>query len=116
QAKKDHEVLTKNGFAPKLAEFLDVVERDPYEDTPGHHYEELLSNLKGIHSRRINRSNQFTYEVLPNGRFGGYWWTATEYSRGSAYIRGMGYYGGYVGMDNHYKEFASSVRCVRDGN
>jgi len=66
QAKKDHAIVKKNGFASKLAEFLNVVERDPYEDTPGHHYEELKSNLKGIHTRRFNRPNRFTYEVVEN--------------------------------------------------
>jgi len=66
QAKKDYAVAIKNGFAQKTVEFFDTVERDPYENTPGHHYEELSDNLKGIHSRRFNRANRFTYEVLPN--------------------------------------------------
>jgi len=66
QAQRDYETATKNGFTDKLAEIFDVVERDPYENTPGHHYEELKGNLKGRHSRRLNRHNRFIYEVLPN--------------------------------------------------
>jgi len=66
QAKKDYDIAKNNGFARKLSEMLSVVERDPYEDTPGHHYEALTDNLKGIHTRRLNRQNRFVYEVLPN--------------------------------------------------
>jgi len=66
QAQKDYEIATKNGYTDKLVEIFDVVERDPFEKTPGHHYEELKGNLKGRRSRRINRPNRFTYEVLPN--------------------------------------------------
>jgi Txe/YoeB family toxin of Txe-Axe toxin-antitoxin module len=43
-----------------------VIERDPFEDTPGHHYEELKDNLKGKHTRRLNLQNRFAYEVLEN--------------------------------------------------
>ncbi|GBU21492.1 hypothetical protein R80B4_01385 [Fibrobacteres bacterium R8-0-B4] len=66
QAKKDYDIAKKNGFARKLSEIFSVVERDPYEDTPGHHYEALLDNLKGIHTRRLNIHNRFVYEILPN--------------------------------------------------
>jgi Txe/YoeB family toxin of toxin-antitoxin system len=66
QAEKDYEIAKRNGFAKKLSEFIKVVERDPYEDTPGHHYEELKDNYKGIHTRRFNRANRFAYEVLEN--------------------------------------------------
>jgi Txe/YoeB family toxin of Txe-Axe toxin-antitoxin module len=45
QAKKDYGVAKKSGFASKLADIFKVIERDPFEDTPGHHYEELKDNL-----------------------------------------------------------------------
>jgi Txe/YoeB family toxin of toxin-antitoxin system len=66
QAKKDYSTAVKNGYKSKLDEIHEVIERDPYEPTPGHRYEELKGDLKGIHSRRLNLSNRFTYEILLN--------------------------------------------------
>lgn len=66
KAKKDYEHAARRGFAKLLSEFFDTVENDPYEDTPGHFYEELKGNLKGIHTRRLDYHNRFAYQILPN--------------------------------------------------
>jgi len=65
-AKKDAKVARRNGFKDKVDDMIKVVRRDPYEDTPSHFYEELKGNLKGVHTRRLDYSNRFAYQVLPN--------------------------------------------------
>lgn len=70
-------------------------------------------------------TNETGFTALPGGvrsdfgLFGlvgleGYWWSATEYSATSAWIRGMSYNSGGVGVYRTYKESGFSVRCVRD--
>jgi len=44
----------------------------------------------------------------------GYWWSATEASGSSAYLRLMSYYDDDVDRDEHYKYYLFSVRCVQD--
>jgi Txe/YoeB family toxin of Txe-Axe toxin-antitoxin module len=66
QAEKDYATAVKNGYELKLDKIHEVIERDPYERTPGHRYEELTGNLRGIHSRSLDYTNRFTYEILPN--------------------------------------------------
>jgi uncharacterized protein (TIGR02145 family) len=44
----------------------------------------------------------------------GDWWSASEYNSNSAYGRGMGNYGNYVGHGNYDKGYLYSVRCVRN--
>jgi len=66
QAKKDARIVRQNGFKDKADEIIKIIRRNPYEDTPGHFFEELKGNLKGRYSRRLNYHNRFTYEVLDN--------------------------------------------------
>jgi Txe/YoeB family toxin of Txe-Axe toxin-antitoxin module len=66
RADKGYDIAVKNGYESKLDKIAEVIERDPYEPTPGHRFEELKGDLKGIYSRRLNLSNRFTYEILPN--------------------------------------------------
>jgi len=44
----------------------------------------------------------------------GDWWTATEYSNENAYCWGMGFSKNYVSYHDFNKDYAFSVRCVRD--
>jgi len=66
QAGKDYETAERAGRKAKLDEILSVLERDPFEPTPGHRFELLKNNLKGHYSRRINRHNRVLYTVHPN--------------------------------------------------
>jgi uncharacterized protein (TIGR02145 family) len=45
---------------------------------------------------------------------GGYWWSSTENSTGSAWDRNLNYYSGFVSRFYGSKAYGYSVRCVRD--
>jgi len=66
RARKEFETAKKNGCGKKLNIILKTVEKDPFEPTPGQYFEELIGNLKGIYSRRLDYHNRFIYEVFPN--------------------------------------------------
>jgi uncharacterized protein (TIGR02145 family) len=46
--------------------------------------------------------------------YGGYWWTAEEYSGGYAYYRSMYYHDDLVDEDYDVKGLGFSVRCVKE--
>ena len=80
---------------------------------------------KSSWNKKGNGMDDYGFSALPGGRrysdgsFNyagnlGFWWTATEYDSGSAYLRGMGYDGDYVGKDDFDKSIGYSVRCVED--
>jgi|TergutMp193P3_1026864.scaffolds.fasta_scaffold32856_2 Txe/YoeB family toxin of toxin-antitoxin system len=66
RARKELETAKKNGCGVEINKILKVVERDPFEPTPGHRFEKLVGELKDHYSRRINYHNRFIYTVLPN--------------------------------------------------
>jgi uncharacterized protein (TIGR02145 family) len=80
-----------------------------------------------IHWKKPNygATNSSSFSALPggcrddSGPFGiigyfGYWWSSTEYGTASAWSRYLGYdYAGITRSSNN-KEFAFSVRCVKD--
>jgi len=66
QAIKDKDDAERAGLKPKLSKILGVLERNPYEPTPGHRFEQLKGNLKGACSRRIDYNNRVIYTILPN--------------------------------------------------
>jgi len=66
KAKKDEVTARRAGYGAKFAEIMNTVKRNPFEPTPGHHFEKLVGNLKNSYSRCINHHNRFVYEVLPN--------------------------------------------------
>jgi uncharacterized protein (TIGR02145 family) len=74
-----------------------------------------------------NGTDAYGFSALPGGyglsygRFKlvgdyGYWWSATEYSASSAYLRCMYYYGAHVDRGNYNDDKANffSVRCAQD--
>jgi uncharacterized protein (TIGR02145 family)/uncharacterized repeat protein (TIGR02543 family) len=85
-------------------------------------------NLKaksGWSGKKGNGTDKFGVSALPGGYRGsggnfnsaginGNWWTATEFSDGLAYFRGMSY--NYDGVDeiNSDKSYGLSVRCVQN--
>jgi len=102
-----------------------------------HEWEKLVAAATGDYSAGYNLksksgwynngngSDKFGFSALPGGRrysdgnfdiagSSGNWWTATEYSDGHAYIRGMNYLDDYVGESYFYKSYGFSARCVQD--
>jgi uncharacterized protein (TIGR02145 family) len=72
-----------------------------------------------------NGTDDYGFSALPGGfraqdgsfsdaGYGGYWWTATEYSDGFAYFRDMGYYYDHVIEYDNGKGHGFSARCVHD--
>lgn len=70
-------------------------------------------------------NNESGFTALPGGdrdtngdfydfRYGGLWWSSTEYYTGYAWTRYLGYSDGDVGRDFDYKSMGFSVRCLRD--
>jgi len=43
-----------------------IVERNPFEPTPGHRFEKLKGYNPPIYTRRIDRKNRFVYTVEDN--------------------------------------------------
>jgi uncharacterized protein (TIGR02145 family) len=69
--------------------------------------------------------DEFGFSAFPGGTRGtdgaffnigiyGYWWTSTEYSSTSAWLRLMGYSYGDVFRDYYSETYGVSVRCLRD--
>ncbi len=66
QAQKDAKKLAASGLRPKAEALLEVLTRDPFEDSPP--FEKLLGDLAGAYSRRINIHHRLIYQVLPDIR------------------------------------------------
>jgi Txe/YoeB family toxin of toxin-antitoxin system len=66
QARKDAKKLKGTPLASKAKELLELVKEDPFADPPP--YEELIGDLKGAYSRRINIQHRLVYEVIEEKR------------------------------------------------
>ncbi len=66
QAQKDAKKLASSGLKPRAMKLLDVITEDPFAMPP--EYEQLVGNLAGCYSRRINIQHRLVYEVLPDQR------------------------------------------------
>jgi toxin YoeB len=62
-ARKDAKLLAAAGLKPKAERLLAVIEQNPFASPP--RYEELVGDLSGAYSRRINIHHRLVYEVLP---------------------------------------------------
>ncbi|MCP4403445.1 MAG: Txe/YoeB family addiction module toxin [bacterium] len=62
QAKKDAKKLASSGLKKKAEAILAVLKRDPFQYPPP--YEELIGDLTGACSRRINIQHRIVYQVL----------------------------------------------------
>ena len=62
QAKKDAKKLASSGLKRKAEELLAVLENDPFQSPPP--YEQLVGDLTGACSRRINIQHRLVYQVL----------------------------------------------------
>ena len=66
QAQKDAKKLASSGLKPRAQRLLDVLVADPFGTPP--RYEELVGDLSGCYSRRINIQHRLVYEVLVDRR------------------------------------------------
>jgi len=60
-ARKDAEKLKRSGLREKADALLDLLERDPFAYPPP--YENLVGELTGFYSRRINIQHRLVYRV-----------------------------------------------------
>lgn len=66
QARKDAKKLAAGGLKPKAQELLDILAEDPFRRPPP--FEELVGDLAGAYSRRINIQHRLIYQVLEEQR------------------------------------------------
>lgn len=62
QTQRDAKKLKSSGLKEKAEELLKIIEKDPFQNPPS--YENLLGDLSGSISRRINIQHRLVYEVL----------------------------------------------------
>ena len=61
-AQKDAKKLAASGLKPRARELLAVLAQDPFQNPPP--FENLVGDLVGAYSRRINIQYRLVYEVL----------------------------------------------------
>jgi Txe/YoeB family toxin of toxin-antitoxin system len=61
-ALKDAKKLSAAGLRDKSQALLDILEIDPFQNPPP--YENLVGDLRGAYSRRINIQHRLVYEVF----------------------------------------------------
>jgi len=61
QAQKDAKKLNRTGLNTKAKELLAVLKENPFKNPPL--YEQLLGDLAGAYSRRINIQHRLVYQV-----------------------------------------------------
>lgn len=65
QAQKDAEKLTSSNLLDKAQTLLDIIQINPFQNPPP--YEQLVGDLEGAYSRRINIQHRLVYEVIESG-------------------------------------------------
>jgi Txe/YoeB family toxin of toxin-antitoxin system len=65
QAQKDAKKLSASGLKPNAKQLLDILSENPFQNPP--HYE-LVGDLAGAYSRRINIKHRLVYQVLEDDR------------------------------------------------
>lgn len=63
---KDAKKLAAAGLKEKTQELLDVLAADPFQNPPP--FEQLVGDLEGAYSRRINMQHRLVYEVFKKER------------------------------------------------
>jgi len=66
QAQKDARKLAAAGLRDKAQVLLDILAEDPFRQPPP--FEELIGDLAGATSRRINIQHRLVYQVLEEAR------------------------------------------------
>lgn len=62
QAEKDARKLAATGLKEKVKALLDLLTDNPYQNPPP--YEQLVGDLEGAYSRRINIQHRLVYQAL----------------------------------------------------
>ena len=66
QAQKDAKKLARSNLKEKAQELLSLLETDPFQNPP--QFEQLVGDLEGAYSRRINIQHRLVYQVLEENR------------------------------------------------
>jgi toxin YoeB len=66
QAQKDAKKLASVGLKPKAQKLLGVIRENPFQNPPP--YEQLIGDLAGAYSRRINIQHRLIYQVYQQDR------------------------------------------------
>lgn len=61
-ARKDAKKITSSGLKSKAKYLLDILEADPFQNPPP--FEQLVGDLAGAYSRRINIQHRLVYQVI----------------------------------------------------
>ena len=61
-AQKDAKKITKSNLKKKTIELISLLEQDPFQNPP--QFENLVGDLEGAYSRRINIQHRLVYQVL----------------------------------------------------
>jgi toxin YoeB len=61
QAQKDAEKIARTGLKKKAETLLKIIEENPYQNPPA--YEQLIGDLSGAYSRRINIQHRLIYQI-----------------------------------------------------
>lgn len=61
QARKDAKKIARSGLKPQAERLLEILKEDPYRSPPP--YENLLGDLSGACSRRINIQHRLVYQI-----------------------------------------------------
>ena len=61
QAAKDIKNLKAAGLSIKAKELIEIIKKNPFRNPPP--YEDLVGNLDGFYSRRINIKHRLVYQV-----------------------------------------------------
>ncbi len=64
QAQKDSKKIAAAGLRSKAEKLLDILRENPYKTPPT--FENLLGDLSGAYSRRINLKHRLVYQILDN--------------------------------------------------
>jgi toxin YoeB len=62
QAQKDAKKLGSSNLRDKAQTLLDIIQVNPFQNPPP--YEQLVGDLAGAYSRRINIQHRLVYEVI----------------------------------------------------
>ena len=65
-AQKDAKKLSTSGLKPQAQQLHDILAENPFQNPPP--YEELVGDLAGAYSRRINIKHRLVYQVLEDLR------------------------------------------------
>ena len=62
QAQKDAKKLSGSGLRSKAEEIIELLRQNPYQTPPP--YENLVGDLSGAYSRRLNIQHRIVYQIL----------------------------------------------------